>query len=100
MLYGVPSATARIEALLSEYFLLPFRNAGWGVLPSGEQTRVSLAKAFGGISGHIRGRGVRAIDSGQHQSRPLADAIVELATQTTFPKARGVWKTRDRTNGH
>jgi ABC-2 type transport system ATP-binding protein len=46
MLYGVPSATARIEALLEEYDLLPFRNAKCGVLSSGEQTRVSLAKAM------------------------------------------------------
>ncbi|HET7212568.1 MAG TPA: ABC transporter ATP-binding protein, partial [Terriglobia bacterium] len=38
MLYGVPSATARIEALLGEYDLLPFRNAKCGVLSSGEQT--------------------------------------------------------------
>ncbi len=46
MLYGVPSATARIEALLGEYDLLPFRNTKCGVLSSGEQTRVSLAKAM------------------------------------------------------
>jgi ABC-2 type transport system ATP-binding protein len=46
MLYGVPSATARIEALLSEYDLLPLRDVKCGVLSSGEQTRVSLAKAM------------------------------------------------------
>ena len=46
MLYGVPDAAARIEALLREYDLLPFRNAKCGVLSSGEQTRVSLAKAM------------------------------------------------------
>jgi ABC-2 type transport system ATP-binding protein len=46
MLYGVPSAKARIEALLGEYDLLPFRNTRCGVLSSGEQTRVSLAKAM------------------------------------------------------
>lgn len=46
MLYGVPSAKERIEALLAEYDLLPFRNAKCGVLSSGEQTRVSLAKAM------------------------------------------------------
>jgi ABC-2 type transport system ATP-binding protein len=46
MLYGVPAATERIEALLSEFDLLPFRNTKCGVLSSGEQTRVSLAKAL------------------------------------------------------
>jgi ABC-2 type transport system ATP-binding protein len=46
MLYGVPSVAARIEALLREYDLLPFRNVKCGVLSSGEQTRVSLAKAM------------------------------------------------------
>jgi ABC-2 type transport system ATP-binding protein len=46
MLYGVPSVRARIEALLREYDLLPFRNTKCGVLSSGEQTRVSLAKAM------------------------------------------------------
>jgi ABC-2 type transport system ATP-binding protein len=46
MLYGVPAAAARIEALLREYDLLAFRNTKCGVLSSGEQTRVSLAKAM------------------------------------------------------
>jgi ABC-2 type transport system ATP-binding protein len=46
MLYGVPAAKERIEALLREFHLLPFRNTKCGVLSSGEQTRVSLAKAF------------------------------------------------------
>jgi len=46
MLYGVPSARARIEALLHEYDLLQFRNTKCGLLSSGEQTRVSLAKAM------------------------------------------------------
>jgi ABC-2 type transport system ATP-binding protein len=46
MLYGIPAARERIEALLREYDLLPFRNTKCGVLSSGEQTRVSLAKAM------------------------------------------------------
>jgi ABC-2 type transport system ATP-binding protein len=46
MLYGVPAATERIETLLREYDLLPFRNTKCGVLSSGEQTRVSLVKAM------------------------------------------------------
>jgi ABC-2 type transport system ATP-binding protein len=46
MLYGIPAARERIEELLREYDLLPFRNTKCGVLSSGEQTRVSLAKAM------------------------------------------------------
>ncbi len=46
MMYGVPAATEHIEALLREFDLLPFRNTKCGVLSSGEQTRVSLAKAM------------------------------------------------------
>ena len=46
MLYGISAVTERIEALLREFVLLPFRNTKCGVLSSGEQTRVSLAKAM------------------------------------------------------
>jgi len=35
-----------VEALLAEFDLVPFRNRKTGVLSSGEQTRVSLAKAM------------------------------------------------------
>lgn len=46
MLYGVKQLSARIDALLSEFDLLHFRNTRCGVLSSGEQTRVALAKAM------------------------------------------------------
>ena len=46
MMYGISAVTERIEALLREFDLLPFRNTKCGVLSSGEQTRVSLAKAM------------------------------------------------------
>ena len=46
MLYGVAELPARIEALLDEYDLRSFRDTKCGVLSSGEQTRVSLAKAM------------------------------------------------------
>ncbi|TAM79092.1 MAG: ABC transporter ATP-binding protein [Acidobacteria bacterium] len=46
MLYGIPAARERIESLIREYDLLPFRNTKCGVLSSGEQTRVALAKAM------------------------------------------------------
>jgi ABC-2 type transport system ATP-binding protein len=46
MLYGVPAARKRIETLLDEFELEPFRNKRCGTLSSGEQTRVSLAKAL------------------------------------------------------
>lgn len=46
MIYAVPDLTARIEALLAEYDLLSHRKAKTGVLSSGEQTRVTLAKAM------------------------------------------------------
>ncbi|HZU24094.1 MAG TPA: ABC transporter ATP-binding protein [Bryobacteraceae bacterium] len=46
MIYGVPRLAARIEALLEEFDLRRFRDTKCGVLSSGEQTRVSLAKAM------------------------------------------------------
>ncbi len=46
MLYGVARLTQRIEELLEEFDLLPFRDTKCGVLSSGEQTRVALAKAM------------------------------------------------------
>lgn len=46
MLYAVPRLRDRIEAVLTEFDLLRFRNAKCGVLSSGEQTRVALAKAM------------------------------------------------------
>ncbi len=46
LMYGVREVGARIEALLAEFDLRPFRNTKTGVLSSGEQTRVSLAKAM------------------------------------------------------
>jgi len=46
MLYGVPDVRARIEALLAEFDLVRFADVRCGVLSSGEQTRVALAKAM------------------------------------------------------
>ncbi|MGC2617923.1 MAG: ABC transporter ATP-binding protein [Acidobacteriaceae bacterium] len=46
MLYGVRALSERIEEVLTEFDLLRFRNTKCGVLSSGEQTRVSLAKAM------------------------------------------------------
>jgi ABC-2 type transport system ATP-binding protein len=46
LLYGVRNVGARVEALLAELDLVPFRDTKTGVLSSGEQTRVSLAKAM------------------------------------------------------
>ena len=46
MLYGVANLSARIEELLQQFELGPFRNTKCGVLSSGEQTRVGLAKAM------------------------------------------------------
>jgi ABC-2 type transport system ATP-binding protein len=46
MIYGVKGLTARIETLLDEYDLQRYRRAKCGVLSSGEQTRVILAKAM------------------------------------------------------
>ncbi|MFI5372200.1 MAG: ABC transporter ATP-binding protein [Candidatus Eisenbacteria bacterium] len=45
MLYGVRDRERRIGELLAEYDLERFRNTRCGVLSSGEQARVSLAKA-------------------------------------------------------
>ncbi len=46
MLYRVKELSKRIEELLVQFDLLPFRNSKCGVLSSGEQTRVCLAKAM------------------------------------------------------
>jgi ABC-2 type transport system ATP-binding protein len=45
-LYGVKHLTKRIEELLVRFDLLKFRDKKCGVLSSGEQTRVSLAKSM------------------------------------------------------
>ena len=46
MIYGVDDLMRRIVALLARFDLGPFRDVKCGVLSSGEQTRVSLAKAM------------------------------------------------------
>jgi ABC-2 type transport system ATP-binding protein len=46
LIYGVGGLTERIETLLGQFDLRQFRNAKCGALSSGEQTRVSLAKAM------------------------------------------------------
>ncbi len=45
MIYGVKQLTERIETLIETFDLQAYRNTKCGVLSSGEQTRVSLAKA-------------------------------------------------------
>ena len=46
LIYGVRDLARRIEELLEQFDLIAFRNVKCGVLSSGEQTRVSLAKAM------------------------------------------------------
>jgi ABC-2 type transport system ATP-binding protein len=46
LIYGIRELSSRIETLLEQFDLKPFRNVRCGVLSSGEQTRVSLAKAM------------------------------------------------------
>lgn len=46
LLYAVPNLRERIAAVLAEFHLENFRNTKCGVLSSGEQTRVALAKAM------------------------------------------------------
>jgi ABC-2 type transport system ATP-binding protein len=46
LLYNVAAGTSRIEQLLTEFDLQPLRNTRSGVLSSGEQTRLALAKAL------------------------------------------------------
>jgi ABC-2 type transport system ATP-binding protein len=45
LIYGVKALAARIEQLLADYDLLHHRKTKCGLLSSGEQTRVTLAKA-------------------------------------------------------
>jgi ABC-2 type transport system ATP-binding protein len=46
LLYGVADLERRIDVLIAEHELEPFRRTRCGVLSSGEQTRVGLAKAM------------------------------------------------------
>ena len=46
MIYRVKNLAERIDKLLDEFDLVKFRNTKCGVLSSGEQTRVALAKAL------------------------------------------------------
>jgi len=46
MIYGVKNLSSRIEMLLEQFDLRAFRDTKCGVLSSGEQTRVGLAKAL------------------------------------------------------
>ena len=46
MIYCIPDREEKIQALLSEFNLEKFRNTKVGLLSSGEQMRVSLAKAM------------------------------------------------------
>ena len=46
LLYGVKHLAERLDLLLGQFALDPFRHVKCGVLSSGEQTRVSLAKAM------------------------------------------------------
>jgi ABC-2 type transport system ATP-binding protein len=46
MIYGVKELDERIEQILASFDLVKFRRAKAGVLSSGEQTRLSLAKAM------------------------------------------------------
>jgi ABC-2 type transport system ATP-binding protein len=46
LIYGVKKLSERIEILMAEFDLEKFRNVKCGVLSSGEQTRVCLAKAM------------------------------------------------------
>ena len=45
LIYGIAHLAARVEALLQQFDLDALRNTKCGVLSSGEQTRVALAKA-------------------------------------------------------
>ncbi|HWR16113.1 MAG TPA: ABC transporter ATP-binding protein [Terriglobales bacterium] len=46
MIYGVKHIQERIDSLLEQFDLTKFRNTKCGVLSSGEQTRVALAKSM------------------------------------------------------
>ncbi|MBV8846996.1 MAG: ABC transporter ATP-binding protein [Bryobacterales bacterium] len=46
MLYGVKELSTRIRELIEQFDLVKFRDTKYGLLSSGEQTRVSLAKAM------------------------------------------------------
>lgn len=45
LMYGIPALSQRIQEVIEEFALEKFRNVKCGLLSSGEQTRVGLAKA-------------------------------------------------------
>ena len=46
LLYDIPDLPGKIEALLTEFNLVKFRNTKAGLLSSGELSRLNLAKAL------------------------------------------------------
>lgn len=46
LIYGVANLRRRVDQLIAEFDLGPFRNVRCGILSSGEQTRVNLVKAM------------------------------------------------------
>ncbi len=106
MIYGVPRLAERIDELLAQYDLARFRNTKSGVLSSGEQTRLSLAKAMFNrphlllldeptasldpatardVRGHIRGFAARAeggvlwTSHNMHEVEDVCDRVLFLA---------------------
>jgi ABC-2 type transport system ATP-binding protein len=71
MIYAVPELDRRIGEALAQFDLLKFRDTRCGVLSSGEQTRVSLAKATLNRPIHPR-RGNCAEESVNSQGRATA----------------------------
>lgn len=82
LLYGVKNLTGRIEALLRQFDLEKFRDVKCGILSSGEQTRVALAKAM------LNPPRLLLLDEPTASldpaiARDIRDKIRELATQGT-----------------
>ena len=66
LFYEVPSLSERVEELLLRFDLARFRGTRAGVLSSGEQTRLSLAKALLNAPEAASSRRADRVDRSRH----------------------------------
>ena len=83
MIYSVRNLTDRIETLLEEFDLVGFRDIRCGVLSSGEQTRVCLAKAM------LNGPTVLLLDEPTASLDPATARVIRAHIRKVTAKGAG-----------